>query len=106
MSRVQHDSLRPDVVNVGRNSLLLRHASKPSAHIHNHPAGPQESIQQMRRLISACAGNSSKLSFQQFVRMYMKHKAKDIDGLDPGRENKHTILTGCYHLILLRQTMD
>lgn len=98
--------LRSDVVNLGRNSLLPRHASKPSAHVNHCPAAPTESTRQMHRLISACAGNSSKLSFQQFVKMYMKHKAKDIDGLDPGRENKHTILTGCCHLILFRGLSD
>lgn len=97
---------RSDVGNPGRNSLLPRHASKPSAHVNHGPAAPTESTRQMRRLISACAGNSSKLSFQQFVKLCMKHKAKDIDGLDPGRENKHTSLPGCCHLILFRGLSD
>lgn len=32
----------------------------------------------------------------------MRHKAKDIDWADPGKGRKHTVLQGCYHLILFR----
>lgn len=64
-------------MNLGWNSLLPRQSSKPSARVNTLPAGPRKSTLQVQRLISACAGNSSKLSFPQFVKMYMKHKAKD-----------------------------
>lgn len=106
VSRVQHDSLSWDVVKPGRNSLLPRHSSKPSLMLITIQQAPRWAHLQRRRLISACAGNSSKLSFQQFVKMYMKHKAKDIDWLDPGRENKQTVLIGCCHLILFRGLSD
>lgn len=38
--------------------------------------------------------------------MYMKHKAKDIDELDPGRENKHTVLAGRCQVISFRGLLD
>lgn len=56
----------------------------------------------MHGLISACAGNHSKLSLQQFAEVYTRHKERDIDRLDPARGNEHTILVGCCRLILFR----
>lgn len=32
----------------------------------------------------------------------MRHKAKDIDWVDPGKGRKHTVLQECCHLILFR----
>lgn len=50
-----------------------------TVHVNTPPAGPKKSTPQMHRLISACAGNSSKPSFPQFVKICMRHKAKDTD---------------------------
>lgn len=58
---------RFDVVKPGGGSLLPRQSSKHSVHADTLPAGPGKAIPQICRLISACAGNSSKLSFLQFV---------------------------------------
>lgn len=85
---------------------LPRQSSKHSVLVNNPLAGPEKRTLQMCRLISACAGNRSKPSFQQFVRMYMRHKAKAIDWADPGRGRKHSVLSGCCHLILFRGPSD
>ena len=100
--RMQHDKSISDVVKLGWSSLLPRQLCKHSVHANTLTAQPRKGIPQMHRLISACAGHRSKLSFQQFVKMHTKHKAKDIDWLDPGRRSKHTVLVGCCHLILFR----
>lgn len=36
----------------------------------------------------------------------MRHKAKAIDWADPGRGRKHSVLSGCCHLILFRGPSD
>ena len=89
--RMQHDKSISDVVKLGWSSLLPRQLCKHSVHANTLTAQPRKGIPQMRRLISACAGHSSRLSFQQFVKM-----------LDPGRRSKHTVLIECCHLILFR----
>lgn len=85
---------------------LPRQSSKHSVLVNNPLAGPEKRTLQMCRLISACAGNSSKPSFQQFVRMYMRHKAKAIDWADLPWGRKHSVLPGCCHLILFRGLSD
>lgn len=99
---MQQDKSRSDVAKQGWSSCLPRQLSKHSVHANILTAQPRKGIPQVRRLISACAGHSSKLGFQQFVKMHTKHKAKDIDWLDPRRGSKHTVLAGCCRLILFR----
>lgn len=62
----------------GEVHFFPRQSSKYSVQVNTFPAEPKKSTQQMHRLISACAGNHSKRSLQQFVEMYTRHTQREI----------------------------